>query len=349
VINYLATHYPRVANYDDNSRLPRTVLQGKATKYRVVQYDLKNRHAETHDIAVDPQGNGWVNQRSGGKLGRLDGKTLEYREVSLPPGEADQPRPGNPQVDLKTGLLWVPDSSTDRRWLSMDTRTEKFKSYPFPKSIRGGANGNTMAVHPNGTIWSSGPGSARVLNPATGEFKAYDTPTWLKTKRNPIGYGITVAGDGQVWFAQSDVDIMAKVDPATGKVDEFKISLGPTAYPRRMDTDAEGNVWVGLWSGGKLMKIESKTGKMTFYTPPSKDSGPYSVSVDHKSGLIWVSLQQVDKIASFNPKTQEWVEYPLPESESDVRRIEVDPTNPNRIWWTGTILSRMGFLEVLGN
>jgi streptogramin lyase len=55
------------------------------------------------------------------------------------------------------------------------------------------------------------------------------------------------------------------------------------------------------------------------------------VVVDKKGNFVWVSLQQVDRIARFDPRTEEWVEFPLPEAETDPRRIEIDPTNPNRI------------------
>ena len=71
------------------------------------------------------------------------------------------------------------------------------------------------------------------------------------------------------------------------------------------------------------------------------------MSVDRKNNLIWVSEQQADKIARFNPKTGEWVEFPLPDSESDPRRIEVDQNNPNRVWWSGNLAARTGFVEVL--
>lgn len=181
LVDYFATNYPREANYDDNRRLPRTLLQGKARKYRVVQYDLPNDEAEPHDIAVDPYGNGWVNQRTGGKVGRLDGKTHEYREISFPPGKAVIARPGNLQIG-PDGLAWIPDASVDRRWVSLNTKTEEFKSYPFPTTIRGGQNGNSLAVHPDGSIWSSGPGAARRLDPATGEFKEFLFPSVLNGK-----------------------------------------------------------------------------------------------------------------------------------------------------------------------
>ena len=86
---------------------------------------------------------------------------------------------------------------------------------------------------------------------------------------------------------------------------------------------------------------------MTIYSPPTPISGAYSVVVDKKNNLVWVSLQQVDKIARFDPKTEEWVEFPLPEAESDPRRIEIDPTNPNRIYFAGNIPGRVGFVEFL--
>lgn len=140
---------------------------------------------------------------------------------------------------------------------------------------------------------------------------------------------------------------MAKVNPATGKVEEFKIPGTGRLMPRRMGSDATGHVWVGLWSAGKLLKIDAKTNEMSTYTPPTATAGTYSVSADKKNNLIYMSLQQVDKIARFDPKTEEWVDYPLPESESDTRRIEVDKTNPKRIWWSGTITSRMGFIDIL--
>ena len=77
------------------------------------------------------------------------------------------------------------------------------------------------------------------------------------------------------------------------------------------------------------------------------NAGAYSVVVDKKNDLIWMSEHKVDKIARFNPKTEEWVEFPLPEAQSDPRRIDIDPTNPNRIYFSGNTAGRVGFVEVL--
>ena len=348
-VDYLSASFPPTRPVDLNSRLPRTLLDGKALRYRVVQYDISDTNvgAEPHDVAVDPHGNGWVSQRVG-KLGRLDGKTLEYTEVSIPAGPASPNGQvlGNLQIDSK-GELWVPDGP-NYRWLNYDTNTGKFIAYDWPKDNRADAGGNSMLVHPNGSIWETGGNQVRMLNTATREFKFFDTPSYLATQQPTGSYGITVAGDGSVWWAEDMADRMVRVDPATGKVEEFKIPYDGVAYPRRMGHDARGDLWVGLWNAGLLMKLDYETKQMTFYAPPTETPGTYSVSVDRKNNLVWVSEQMADKIARFNPKTGEWVEFPLPDSESDPRRIEVDQNNPNRVWWSGNLASRMGFVEVLG-
>ncbi len=64
---------------DPNSRLPRTLMRGDATKYIAVEFELPKTNVEPHEITVDNQGNGWLTQRTGGRLGRFDTKTFTYR------------------------------------------------------------------------------------------------------------------------------------------------------------------------------------------------------------------------------------------------------------------------------
>jgi len=347
IVAYLSASFKPIQPYDPNSRLPTDLLQGKALKYRAVTYDLADHFAEPHDVASDPQGNAWVGERAG-RVGRFDPRTLEFVEFKTPPGPAAEDRQslGNPQIDSH-GIMWVPDGPNNR-WLAFDTKTEKFTAYAWPRGMAGGAGGNSMALHPNGTIWATGANKeVRMLDPQSVTFKAYPSPS-AKSSPAPGAYGLAVAGDGSVWWAEDAADKMARVDPATGQVEEFKIpDVGGHAFPRRMNSDANGDLWVALWDAGKLMKIDYKTKEMTVYTPPSKTGGNYSVVVDKKNNYIWVSEHQVDKIARFDPRTQEWVEFPLAEAESDPRRVDIDPTNPNRIFFSGNTAGRVGFIEVL--
>jgi virginiamycin B lyase len=346
IANYLAVTFKADQAYGANSRLPRDLLVGKAMNYRAVTYDLVNHFAEPHDVAADPQGNAWVAERAG-KLGRFDPTSYEFVEVTPPPGPAaaNRQRLGNPQID-KNGVLWVADGPNGR-WLSYDTKDDRFASFQWPRG-HGNAGGNSMAVHPDGTIYATGLGrEVRALNPEKAEFKFYASPS-ARGKEEPGAYGLAVAGDGSVWWAEDNIDRMARVDPATGKVDEYTIPYDEGhAFPRRMNSDGHGDLWVALWQAGKLMKIDHKTREMTIFSPPTANAGTYSVVVDKVNDLVWVSEHKVDKIARFDPKTGEWVEFPLPEAQSDPRRIDIDPTNPNRIYFSGNTAGRVGFVEVL--
>src|SRR6266700_4161174 len=345
---YLAANFKALQPYDPNSRLPTAMQQGKGLKYRAVTYDLADHYAEPHDVAADPQGNAWVGERAG-RVGRFDPRTLEFAEFKTPPGPAapDRQSLGNPQIDAR-GIMWVPDGPNNR-WLSFDTKTEKFVAYAWPRNMPGGAGGNSMTLHPDGTIWATGANKeVRKLDPDKVEFKAYQSPSAKPGSPLPGAYGLAVAGDGSVWWAEDEADKMARVDPATGQVEEFNIpDVGGHALPRRMNSDWDGNLWVGIWEAGKLMKIDYKTKQMTMYTPKTNGLGMYSVVADKKNHLIWVSAQQVDKIFRFDPATGEFTEFPLSFSQQDPRRIDLDPTNPNRIFFSGNTADRIGFLELL--
>jgi len=353
LLAYLSTNYgPAPASAarpkpDPFSRLPRTLLPPEARGYMVVEYELPNARAEPHEVAADANGNGWVSQRVGGRLGRLDAKTLTY--VEFTPPAANSPlvrlngiRRGN------NGELWMVDGGPNRRWLSFDPKYEQFTAYTVPPTRSGGASGNTMRVLPDNTVWLAAIGSNQVIkfDPATKQFTIYDVPVGVKNNKNATPYGMAVDGEGNVWVVENAFDQIARIDRSTGKFDEYPLSVkDPVA--RKLGADWDGNLWVGLHGAGKLLRVDYKTQKMTEFTPPTHDAGVYLAEPDLKNHLIWTTLHHVDKLAYLDPATGAWKEYPLMSAETDVRRIDVDPTNPKRVWYSGVLSSRIGFVELL--
>jgi streptogramin lyase len=349
VVDYLAKNFSDTTpKIDPNGRLSRTLLQADAAKYIAVDYELANPDAALHDIVVDPRGVAWVNQLNVYKLGRFDPKTYEYSQIDPPPG----PRPvgvlnhmGAPARGAGDSI-WMSEIGTNRRWLQFDTKNMEWAVYPVPADFKGPISGNTMRVDPNGKmVWSTAGTRIVGLNIQTKEFTGYDIPHWVKTKQYPGAYGIDVATDGKVWFAEREAQKLGRLDPVSGQIDEY-----PTPgidVPRRMGADWEGNVWVGFHETSRLAKVDSKYGTMTFHKPPTDNSGTYLAVPDPRTKAIWVTEQTADKIARFDPKTEKWTEFSLPIIESDARRIELDPTNPNRIWWSGDTSSHLGYIELL--
>ena len=349
VVDYLAENFSTTTpGVDPNGRLSRTLLQGAAAKYIAVDYELENLDAALHDITVDPRGVAWVNQLNVYALGKFDPKTFTYSQVPPPTGTAKVGTLAHmgPPTRGAGDTIWMAEIGANRRWLQFDTRNAEFTSYPAPPDFKGPMTGNTMRVDPNGKmVWSTAGNRVVGLNLETRKFVAYDMPYWLETKEKAGGYGLDVAGDGNVWFVEREANRIGRLDPVTGKIDEF-----PTPgndIPRRMGADWNGDIWVAYHRAGKLVKYDHKTAKTTVYEPPTKDPGAYHVVADPTHKVIWMVEQGADKIARFNPQTETWTEYSLPIIESDARRIEIDPSNPNRIWWSGDTSSHLGYIEVL--
>jgi virginiamycin B lyase len=332
---------------DPFSRLPRTLLPPEARNYIVVEYELPNTRAEPHEVAVDPSGNGWVTQRVGGKLGRLDAATLSYIEYA-PPAAASTTVRLNAIRRGNQGEFWMVDGGPNRRWLSFDPKTEQFLSYNLPPTTSGSASGNTIRVHPNNTVWLASIAANQVIrfDPATKQFAFFDVPAGVKNHKNATPYGMAVDGGGNVWVVENAVNQIARIDPKTGNFEEFPLPVkDPVA--RKLGADWDGNLWVGLHGAGKLLLVDYKTLKMTEFTPPTADAGVYLADPDMKNHMIWTSMQHVDKLGRLDPATGAWAEFPLMSAETDVRRIEVDPNNPKRIWYSGVLSSRIGYIEML--
>ena len=350
IVDYLAKNYsgePGTRNQrpDPNSRLPRKLAQGAAADYIALDFELPTPDRDPHDLTTDPRGNAWIAERNGCCLAKFDPKTFTFTEISLPAG-ITKSRLSSSIAQGPGDLVWIQDVGHNRRWLSYDTRIGKFTAYPFPDSITGSVSTNTMILDRKGRIWGAGGTHVLGLDPATGKYVAYDIPYALKAKKGVNGYGEAVSGDGKVWFAERDVSRIGRLDPDTGKIDEFEPPI-PYSIPRRMGSDSQGNIWVGLHQAGKLMKIDYETARMTLYSPPTANSAPYDAVGDPKTGIVWFSEQGADKIARFDPKTETFTEFSVPDAESDMRRIELDPTNPNRVWWGGDTSNHIGYIEFL--
>jgi len=354
LLNYVASNFtdggpgrtPRPVP-DPNSRLPRTLMTGLQRKYVAVEYVLPNPRVEPHEVASDRQGGGWVTQRTGGKLGRLDPVTFAYTELAPPQGASDKVRL-NGIVTAPDGKLWFVDGGPNRRFLNLEPRTREFNQFPLPKLDSGSASGNTMRVHPNGTVWLNSIGANEVirLDPRTKKFDVFEVPAGKGSTRGAVPYGMAIDGAGFVWSVLQGPNAMTRIDPNTGEFRDFPIPV-PGAVARKAGSDSAGDIWAGLHGAGKLLKVDHKTFQMTVFDPPTKDAGVYSVQGDPKSKYVWMSQQHVDQIARFDPATKTFLELPLPTAEEDHRRIDVDQNNSNRIWWSGNLSGRMGYIELL--
>jgi len=349
IVDYLAANYgpnaPRLrdeadAAPDPNRHLPRTLLKSAEAKYVVMEFRLQ-KDVEPHDIAVDAEGIAWVSERTG-HVGRYDPKALAYTRYAAPKGE--HPFQLNAIAVDPRGHVWTMDNGRNTRMVHFDPNSREFNTYPIPAPPppSSGTSGINTIRFMDGKVWGSGITSSRIieLDPVTRKMNEFPVP------KGSHPYGLAIGGGNSVWYVGNYSDELVKLDPKTGELSRYKVPSLKSDL-RRMAADAEGNLWAGAHEAGVVVKVDYRTGKMTEYRTPTENSGPYSVDVDTTRNLIWTGEHYGDKLGRFDPKTNTWAEFPLPSVDTDMRRIEIDRSNPNRVWWSGSGADTIGYVEVM--
>lgn len=325
---------------DPNTNLRGHLKTGPGAKYIAMEFKLAH-NAHPHDIAVDSHGIAWVAERTTNSFGRFDPDTLTYTRIALPPSKFPETALNAIAVDPQD-TVWAMDNTPGNRLIQYNSRSREFNTYdiPAPPNVR--SSMNTLRFDANGTVWGTGISSNRILrlDPRTRKVTEYPVP------QGSQAYGMAIGGDQMIWYAANHRDEIVRLDPSTGKLTPYKTPT-PHSDVRRMAADAEGNLWAGAHEASALLKVDYRTGKITEYTTPTEYSGPYSVDVDTKRNLVWFSEHHADKIGRFDPRTNSFLEFPLPSSDSDVRRIEIDRSHPNRVWWSGWAADKIGYVEVI--
>jgi virginiamycin B lyase len=373
LVDYLVKNFgpdgpPKVQEVPESlqtAHLPRTLLVGPAAKYKVFEYDLPHG-VLAHDVALDSKGIAWVDESRAGVIGRFDPASYTYTRIPLPEVKSGKFAATFSLYAIEVDAqdrVWAVDGRNNRV-VQYDPKEQKFTTYMMPEAPQGGSGFNTIRIHTDGSVWGTQIGANRIarLDPATKQFRFYPIPSKFSKQgsggyaytgatdgRNRGGarpYGMAVDGKGKVWFVAPASGKLAELDPKSGEFAEH-VPPGGVAATQRMNSDAEGNIWFVSKYDNRLGKVDIRTGKMTLYTPPTPDSGPYSVSVDKTHNLIWFSEHLANQIARFDPRTNTFTEYSVATPLRDMRRIEVDRSRPNRVWYSGYFSDEFGYIEVL--
>jgi len=140
----------------------------------------------------------------------------------------------------------------------------------------------------------------------------------------PVPYGIDIAPDGGVWFAQLNERRIGRLDPASGAV---RMIDTPFPAPRRLRFDSQGRLWIPSFSSGTLARFDPATGAFATWTLPTQAAGtetPYALNVDRRTDTVWVCGTQSDSLIRFTPGDERFTVYPLPNRVTYTREIDFD-------------------------
>ena len=176
---------------------------------------------------------------------------------------------------------------------------ERMSTYPqlsFPMKIQKlpapRIGGGTQSTEQRDAAWRRQAEYLTTINRSAGDWRYA-----LKTAPRPTGKGtqviyteydlsprtrqphdVIVDSSGMVWYASFGEQILAKLDPRTGKTTEYQIpTLKPNAPTGILGVrfDRDENIWLGMQFQGGIEKFDRKTETFQTWSLPPELNGPH--------------------------------------------------------------------------
>lgn len=258
--------------------------------------------------------------------------------------EYDLPRPTIEPHDVivdKDGIAWYSNFG-EQTMGKLDPKTGKVTEYSLPEPKKGSPTGSlSIRFDKDENLWLGMmyQGAIAKFDRKTEKIQVWDIPPELNKANtqvnmtSPMHSGI----DDKVWTQNNGFAGIHRVDLKTGKWETwepFKESpRGHNIYD--VVADSQNNVYFTDIGKEHVGRIDAKTGKVTFFETPTKNSGPRRAMMDSQDRL-WIGLYRGHKIAMFDTKTEKFQEWAVPTPWSAPYDVAVDK---NGEAWTGSMHS----------
>jgi virginiamycin B lyase len=128
-------------------------------------------------------------------------------------------------------------------------------------------------------------------------LKEWDVPTPNSHPHDPA-----LSPDGALWYTGQGSNTLGRLDPTTGKVQEFHLKT-PNSGPHGLVADRAGNIWFTANSKGYIGKLDPRTGRITEYPLPDKDADDPHTPVFDQEGTLWFTVQGGNDVGRLDPRT----------------------------------------------
>jgi virginiamycin B lyase len=321
VLDYLSANFP-----PNNARVGKQV----PGKFQVTFRDWVTPQlgARTRDPILASDGSIWYVGQYGNIIGRLDPRTGQAKEYPLP----ENSMPHTVQLDPKGRPWFTGNKNATIGWI--DPASGKVTTYKMTDPEA--KDPHTMTFDKKGNVYFTFQNSNMVgrLNSDTGEIKVAPV---AKERSQP--YDIKFDSEGMLWVACNARPCLLKVHPDTLAVTEVKLPL-PITTVRRFDFAPDGMIWYVNSNGGRLGRLNPKSGEIKEWDSPSgPNSHPYAIAV--LDGAIWYNESGVrpDMLVRFDPATETFQSWPIKSGNiyaGTLRNARVTPQGTLLIHQTAT-------------
>jgi virginiamycin B lyase len=301
-----------------------------------VEYEMTAPSHMPFSATPDKNGFLWIpNAGPANRITRLEPKSGEMKDFLVPAG----PTAGvHSTIPASDGSVWVAEQGRNSigHW---DPKTQQITEYhdaylPGKEGTAQGGERHTLRLDSFGNVWSSGNPLAK-FDPET---KKFTDVAGVNT------YDVKPDKNGNVWFTSPGANKFGKVEIKTMKVTQWE-SPTPKSGPRRMEIGQDGMLYIGEFTGGKMLRFDPKTEAMKEFVLPGPDPSPYALGVDSE-GYIWYDSHHQDTMGRFDPKTGNVVEYPFPQPEPSMREFFLDADN--HLWFGTAPNNKVGYFYLTG-
>ncbi|HEX9462698.1 MAG TPA: hypothetical protein VGB82_08860, partial [Alphaproteobacteria bacterium] len=255
------------------------------------------------------------------------------------PREIVQPH----DVIVVDGTVWY--SNFGEQLLSkLDPKTGKVTEFPVPVQKPGFPTGNLdLEIDQSGNLWLAlmyQTGVAR-FDRKSETFTIFPLPAEWQTNSTQQAFvsPTFTAVDGKVWVKNTDRAQILRLDPASGKYENFGSFKDPitgrTITSYGIPADPQNNVYLLDFSSGDVGRLDAKTGKLDVFRTPVANSRPRRGRVD-ADGRLWFAEYAGNAVGMFDPKAELIKEWTIPTPWSNPYDVVADR---NGEAWTGSVMS----------
>jgi virginiamycin B lyase len=190
------------------------------------------------------------------------------------------------------------------------------------------------AIAPDGSIYISVMTGNKVarFDSKTSTFKEWDLPSGHRP------HGVLVDKNGVVWTTGNGNGTIGRLDPANGKMVEFKTPSQGGGPHTLVITEDGGTIWFTMQSGNKVASLDTKTGAIREY---ATSGGPYGIALD-KAGNVWFCRMGDNKLGKLDPRNGQLTELDTGRGSAP-RRMAVAPDGT--LWVTFYGNGRLGKVD----